>query len=124
MGKIFIKKGDSVKILSGDYRNKQGIVLRVFPKRGMAIVQEKDAKFQKDNDGKAVNVDGIGVVTKHYKPNHENGEAGYIGEKRMPIKLCKLMLIDEALGKGVRFSRKLDENGTYQRFSRKTNSFI
>ena len=39
MAKIHIKKGDTVKVLSGDDRGKSGRVLRVFPKKMKAIVE-------------------------------------------------------------------------------------
>lgn len=34
-----IKKNDTVKVISGEYKGKTGKVLRVFPRKGMLIVE-------------------------------------------------------------------------------------
>lgn len=63
---MHIKKGDMVKILSGDDRGKTGKVLEAVPR-----------------DGKIV-VDGVNVVKKHERPRQE-GQSGQVVDKPMPI---------------------------------------
>ena len=49
-----IKKGDTVKILSGKDRGKQGTVLRAYPAEGK------------------IKVEGVAVVTKAVRPSQQN----------------------------------------------------
>ena len=49
--KLHIKKDDTVLVLSGQDRGKQGVVLEVFPQKQRAIVE------------------GIHIVTRHLRPN-------------------------------------------------------
>jgi len=106
--KQYIKKGDSVKVLSGDDKNKIGVVLRVFPKKDTAIVE------------------GVNVVKKHKKPTNKD-EKGSVVVVESPIKMCKLMFYDAKIGKASRVGRKYKEiNGKnkLQRYCKKTGEFI
>jgi large subunit ribosomal protein L24 len=51
--KLHVKKGDNVKVLSGDDKNQNGVVTKVYPKKGTAIVE------------------GINIVKKHVKKKTE-----------------------------------------------------
>lgn len=103
--KIHIKKGDTVRVLSGKYKNKTGIVLKVYPKTMRALVE------------------GINIVKKHIK-SRESGKKGSIVVKEAPINICKLMYYDLKSGVSSRIGRRLDENGEMRRYLKKTNSFI
>ena len=103
--KLHIKKGDTVKVLSGNYRNKGGKVLKVFPKDYRAIVE------------------GVRMVSRHRKPSAQNPQGG-IEKKEAPIHISNLMLVDPATGEPTRVGRKLDENGKLQRYSKKTGELI
>lgn len=59
MNKLHVKKGDTVRVITGKDKGKTGEVLRVFPARERILV------------------DGINVYTKHVKPKKE-GEKGQI----------------------------------------------
>jgi len=103
--KLHIRQGDTVKVLSGNDRGKQGRVLQVFPKTRKAIVE------------------GINLKTKHQKPSAENPEGG-INKQEAPLYVSKLMLVDPATGEATRTSRKRDEDGKLQRYSIKTGEVI
>lgn len=103
--KFHIKKGDTVKVLSGNSKGKTGAVLEVFPSKYRAIVE------------------GLNMVTKHQKPSAENPEGG-IQKVEASIHLSNLMLIDPANGEATRVGRKLDANGKLQRYSKKTGEVI
>lgn len=103
--KLHIKKGDSVKVLSGNYRNKQGKVLQVFPKTYQAIVE------------------GVSIIHKHRKPSVQHPQGG-IEKKEAPIHLSKLMLIDPATGQATRVGRKRNKDGKLQRYAKKTSELI
>ena len=101
--KLHIRKGDTVKVLSGNDKNKTGEVKRVNLKEGTAIV------------------DGINMVTKHRKPDADNPN-GSIVKLESPIRVSKLQVMVD--GESTRIGRKLNENGKLQRFSKKTGDFI
>lgn len=103
--KFHIKKGDTVKVLSGNSKGKTGAVLEVFPNKYRAIVE------------------GLNMVTKHTKPSAESPEGG-IKKVEASIHISNLMLVDAATGEATRIGRKLDENGKLQRFSKKTGEVI
>lgn len=71
-----IRKGDSVIVLSGKEKNKDGIVLQVFPKQGTAIVE------------------GVNKIKKHQKQDSTHDQSGII-VKEAPIRLCKLALLEQ-----------------------------
>ena len=103
--KIHIKKGDSVKMLSGkviDEKN-TGTVLRVYPKTYKAIVE------------------GLNLVSRHTKPNAAFPNGGII-KKEAPIHISNLMVLEN--GKSTRVGRKENDKGNLQRFSVKTGEFI
>jgi len=103
--KLHIKKGDNVKILSGDDKNQSGVVSKVYPKRGTAIVE------------------GINIVKKHLKKKN-NEEKGSIVSKEAPIRISKLMVIDPTTNEATRIGRKKNNEGKLQRYSKKTGNFI
>jgi|YNPMSStandDraft_2_1061718.scaffolds.fasta_scaffold00636_11 large subunit ribosomal protein L24 len=84
--KLHIRKGDLVKVLSGDDKGKVARVLKVFPKTGKAIVE------------------GVNIIKKRQKPL-ERGTKGQIIEKEAPIYVCKLMLVNPATGIASRIRR-------------------
>jgi large subunit ribosomal protein L24 len=103
--KLHIKKGDTVKVLSGDDKGKTGKVLEVLTLKGRVIVE------------------GINIVTKHEKPSAGKPEGG-IKKTEASIDISNLMLVDPASGKATRVGRKLNEKGKLQRYSKKTGEFI
>ena len=82
-----IKKGDTVKVIAGKDKEKEGKVLSV------------DAKNNK------VVVEGVNMVTKHSKPSAANQQGGII-EKEAPIDLSNVMLLHN--GKATRVGFKMD----------------
>lgn len=104
MTKLHVKKGDRVKVLSGNYKGKMGEVTQVFPKDGTAVVTD------------------VNVKTKHKKPTTQNPE-GSIEKIEAPILVSKLMVLDKK-GNPTRVGRKLDEHGKLKRYSKKTGEFL
>ncbi len=103
--KLHIRKGDTVKVLTGNDRTKTGKVLEIIADKSRAIVE------------------GINIVTKHQKPTAGKPEGG-IKKMEGTIHISNLMLVDPGTGKAVRTGRKLNEKGKLQRFSKKTGEFI
>jgi large subunit ribosomal protein L24 len=103
--KLHIKKGDTVKVLSGNYRSKQGKVLTVFTETYRATVE------------------GINMVSRHRKPSARNPQGG-IEKKEAAIHISNLMLVDPATGGATRVGRKHNEAGKLKRYAKKTGKFI
>ena len=103
--KLHIRKGDTVKVLAGDDRGKEGKVLEIFREKNRAIVE------------------GINIVTKHTKPSAGKPEGG-IKKTEAPLHISNLMVVDPATGKPTRIGRKLNDQGKLQRYAKKTGEFI
>jgi large subunit ribosomal protein L24 len=103
--KLHIRRGDTVKVLSGNYRNKQGIVLKVFTEAYRATV------------------DAINMVSRHRKPSAKNPQGG-IEKKEAPIHISNLMLVDPTTGDATRIGRKYNASGKLERYSKKTGEII
>ena len=85
--KMYVKKDDTVLILSGDDKGKQGKVLAVSPKEGKVIVE------------------GINMIKKHVKPR-QAGEQGGIIEAEGAMYACKVQVICPACKKPTRIAHK------------------
>jgi large subunit ribosomal protein L24 len=103
--KLHIRKGDTVKVLSGDDKNKTGKVLEILTSKNRAVVE------------------GVNIVTKHQKPSAGKPEGG-IKKIEAGVHISNLMLIDPASGKPTRTGRKLNEKGKLQRYSKKSGELI
>ena len=93
MSKLHVKKGDTVLVLSGKSRGKQGKVLEVSPKEGKVIVEKAN------------------MVTKHVKPRRQ-GEAGGRIEAEGAIYACKVQVICPKCKTPTRVGYKTLEDGT------------
>ncbi|MBR5434899.1 MAG: 50S ribosomal protein L24 [Bacteroidales bacterium] len=103
--KFNIRKGDTVLVLSGEYKGQQGKILKMETKTDKALVE------------------GINLVSKHTKPNAKNPQGGII-KKEAPIHVSNLMLVDPATGKPTRVGKKRTETGKLVRYSKKTGEEI
>ena len=98
-----IRKGDTVKVISGKDKGKEGVVSRVLP-----------------SDNKVI-VDGINVAKKHQKPRRANEQGGVI-ERDMPIDASKVMLVHK--GKTTRVGFKVNADGTKVRIARSSGEEV
>ena len=86
---MYIKKGDTVVVISGSYKDKQGTVLKVLPKSGKVVVE------------------GVNQVSRHTRPSQTNPDGGII-KKEAPILACKVMLVDPKTNEPTRVGYKVD----------------
>ncbi len=100
-----IKKGDTVLVLSGEYKGQKGKVLEMKTKIDSALVE------------------GINIVSKNTKPNAKNPQGGIV-KKEAPIHVSNLMLVDPATGNPTRVGKKRNEAGKLVRYSKKTGEVI
>ena len=102
-GKLHIKKGDKVMVISGNHKGETGEVLEVFPGEYRAIV------------------DNVNMVKKHRKPTQNN--PGGITEIAAPIHISNLMLLDPKTGEPTRIGRKLVD-GKLVRYAKKSGELF
>ena len=104
--KLHIKKGDTVIVISGEYKGQQGKVLEVLPEKQRAIVE------------------GVNMVSKHTKPNSENPQGGII-KKEAGIHISNILPVDPSTGTATRVGRKIDEKtNKLVRYSKKSGEVI
>ena len=104
--KFHVKRGDTVKVLSGDSKGKTGVVLKIDREKFRAYVE------------------GVNMVKRHRKPTAQDPQSGGITEMEAPIHISNLALIDAATGQTTKVGRKADAAGKLQRFNKKTGQFI
>ncbi|MFB3814921.1 MAG: 50S ribosomal protein L24 [Terriglobales bacterium] len=75
-----IRRNDTVKVISGRDKGKQGRVLRVFPDEGKVLVEH------------------VMMVKKHVRPNPQRNVKGGIAEQESKISLSNVMLVCGACG--------------------------
>ena len=103
--KLHIKKGDTVVVITGNYKGQKGRVLEVIRKNDRAIVE------------------GVNLVKKHSKPNAQNPQGGII-EQEASIHISNLMLVDPKSGERTRIGRREDDKGKLIRYSNKSGEEI
>ncbi|MBQ9643213.1 MAG: 50S ribosomal protein L24 [Lachnospiraceae bacterium] len=97
-----IKVGDTVKIIAGKNKDKEGKVKSI------------DLKNQK------VVVEGCNMVTKHVRPSAANANGGRV-EQEAPLDISNVMLVVD--GKATRVGFKI-EDGKKVRVAKKTGKVI
>jgi large subunit ribosomal protein L24 len=101
--KLKIKKGDTVRVITGSHKGTEGTVLSVSRETNKAIVE------------------GVNLVKKHNKPNAQNPQGG-ITEKEAPIHVSNLSLLTSD-GKTTRVGLRVEE-GKKVRYAKKTDEVI
>jgi len=104
MSKIKLKKGDTVKVISGEARGQQGKIISIDPQKMRATVE------------------GVNLVSKSEKPNAKNTNGGIV-KKEGSIHVSNLMFVEG--GKTVRLGRKTNEKTQKtERISKKTKEAV
>lgn len=85
---MMIRKGDTVKVVTGKEKGKVGKVLRV------------------DRSKDRIWVEKLNFVKRHQKPNQQYRQGGII-EKEAPLHISNVMYYDEKVGKSTRVGIKL-----------------
>ena len=104
MSKLHIKKGDTVKVLSGADNGKTGKVTSVDREKGRAFVE------------------GINLVSKHTKPSAANPQGGIV-KREASVHISNLMVVDSK-GQASRVGRKLNKDGKLVRYSKKSGEVL
>ncbi len=93
MSAMKIKKGDTVKVIAGKEKDKEGKVIAINKKDNTVIVEN------------------VNMVSKHSKPSAANQNGGIVS-KEAPIDISNVMLVFE--GKPVRVGFKIEDGKKYR----------
>ena len=78
--RVDIKRNDTVKVITGRDKGKEGRVLRVFPDENKVLVEH------------------VMVVKKHVRPNPQRNVKGGIAEQESPISISNVQLVCGSCG--------------------------
>ncbi len=92
-----IKKNDTVVVLSGKDKGKQGKVLQTMPTVDKVLVE------------------GVNMADRHTRPTQATQQGGII-RKAIPIRASKVMVVCPKCGKPTRCGYKVLEDGSKTRF--------
>ena len=85
MSALKIKKGDTVKVITGKDKGKEGKVISVDVQKGKVVVE------------------GVNMITKHSKPSQANPNGGII-QREAAIDASNVMLVHEGKATRVGFT--------------------
>jgi large subunit ribosomal protein L24 len=100
-----VTKGDSVRVMRGEDAGKEGKIIRVFLKTGR------------------VTIEGINIVKRHRKARRAE-EQSQIMEMPAPVHHSNVMLLDPKTGEPTRVRRRIDDDGTKERISVKSDDAL
>ena len=102
MSKLKLKKGDTVKVITGNDKGSTGEILKVFK-----------------GDTKII-VAGVNKVKKHTKPSTQNPQGGIV-ESEAAIQISNVMLLEGDVSSRV--GRKVVE-GEIKRYAKKNDKIL
>lgn len=100
--KLHIKKGDLVKVTSGNHKGQEGVVLKV------------------DRDAMRATVEGVNMVSRHVKPSATNPQGG-IEKREAGVHVSNLMVVVN--GEAQKVGRKLVD-GKLVRYGKKSGEVL
>jgi large subunit ribosomal protein L24 len=95
-GKVHVKKGDLVRVLTGKDRGKRGKVLSVAPDKGRVLV------------------DGVNILKRHTKATQKAPQGGII-ERPGALAASNVMLVCPNCDEPTRVGRERDAQGRGRR---------
>ncbi len=100
-----IRKNDTVKVIAGRDRGKQGRVLSVFPEKGRVLVEH------------------VMMTKKHTRRNPAKQIQGGIAERESPIAVSNVMIVCPSCGP-VRIAHHIGPDGRKTRVCRKCGTTL
>ena len=103
--RLHVSKGDTVRVVRGDDKGKEGKSIRVYTKTGR------------------VTIEGVNIVKRHRRARTADEQSGIVNFPA-PVHASNVMLIDPKSGSPTRVRRQIDEDGTKERISVKSGDAI
>ena len=101
-----LKKNDTVVIIAGKDRGRQGRILRILPGENRVIVER------------------VNLIKRHTRPNPAKNIAGGISEKEAAIHISNVMLVDPDRNVRTRVARRRDADGNPERVAKKSGAVL
>ncbi|HWJ14013.1 MAG TPA: 50S ribosomal protein L24 [Gemmatimonadaceae bacterium] len=103
--RLHVLKGDTVRVMRGDDKGKEGKIIRVYLKTGR------------------VTIEGVNIVKRHRRARTPDEQSGIV-DFPAPIHASNVMLLDPKSGNPTRTRRQIDEDGTKERIAVKSGEAI
>jgi large subunit ribosomal protein L24 len=103
--RMHVAKGDTVRVVRGDDKGKEGTIIRVYPKTGR------------------ITIEGVNIVKRHRRARTPDEQSGIV-DFPAPIHASNVMLLDPKSGNPTRTRRQIDEDGTKERIAVKSGEAI
>ncbi|MBS7011352.1 MAG: 50S ribosomal protein L24 [Veillonella sp.] len=105
MAKLQIKKGDTVVVISGKDKGKQGTVIATEPKKERVFVE------------------GVNTVKRHTKPSQANPQGGIV-TKEAGIHVSNVMVVDPETKTATRIKKVEGKDGKFVRATVKSGTVL
>jgi large subunit ribosomal protein L24 len=103
---ISIRKGDTVRVMSGRDVGKSGRVLSVNPRKNTVIVEHAN------------------IIKRHTRPNPAKNIKGGIVEREAPMNVSKVMVVCSSCGKHARIAHNRLADGSKVRICRRCGTTL
>ena len=103
--RLHVLKGDTVRVMRGDDKGKEGKIIRVYLKTGR------------------VTIEGVNIVKRHRRARTPDEQSGIV-DFPAPIHASNVLLLDPKSGNPTRTRRQIDEDGTKERIAVKSGEAI
>lgn len=100
-----LKKGDTVKVISGNDRGKVGKILKVFPESNRIIIE------------------GVNLIKRHTRPTQKNRKGGIV-EKEGSINVSNAIYFDGRSNTQARLGHRILADDRKVRINKKTGEII
>ncbi len=103
--KLKIKSGDTVVVIAGKDKGRQGKVLAVFPRKQRLLVES------------------VNLIKRHTKPSMTNPDGGII-EREAAIHVSNVAMVDPQTGGPTRVGMRILEDGRKVRYAKKSGEIL
>ena len=101
-----LKKNDTVVVIAGKDRGRQGRILRILPGSNRVIIER------------------VNLIKRHTRPNPSKNIAGGISEREAAIHISNVMLVDPDRNVRTRVARRRDAEGNPERVAKKSGAVL
>lgn len=105
MSHLHVKTGDTVVVIAGKDKGKQGQIKAALPEKNRVVVE------------------GVNLIKRHTKPSQANPKGGII-TKEAPIHVSNVMILDPETKKPSRIKKVQQNDGSYVRATVKSGAII
>ena len=101
-----LRKNDTVIIIAGKDRGRQGKILKILPAKSRVIVER------------------VNMIKRHTRPNPSKNVKGGIVEKEGSLPISNVQLLCPACNKGTRIGHKVLPDGSKERVCRRCGNTL